>query len=80
MIQSWGAAFGAPGMGSVSRYCLSHSPVPVIVVRPERKVRKAMEKRKANPKRGKHFDESVILFYSPPLNLLLNNVVFLWTG
>lgn len=57
MIQSWGAAFGAHGMGSVSRYCLSHSPVPVIVVRPERKVRKAMEKRRANPKRGKHFDE-----------------------
>lgn len=57
MIQSWGAAFGAPGMGSVSKYCLSRSPVPVIVVRPERKVRKAVEKRKANPKRGTHFDE-----------------------
>lgn len=57
MIQSWGAAFGAPGMGSVSKYCLSRSPVPVIVVRPERKVKKAMEKRKADPKRGKHFDE-----------------------
>jgi len=57
MIQSWGAAFGAPGMGSVSKYCLSHSPVPVIVVRPERKVKKAMEKRRADPKRGKHFDE-----------------------
>jgi len=57
MIQSWGAAFGAPGMGSVSKYCLSHSPVPVIVVRPERKVKKAVEKRRADPKRGKHFDE-----------------------
>lgn len=57
MIQSWGAAFGAPGMGSVSKYCLCHSPVPVIVVRPERKVKKAMEKRRADPKRGKHFDE-----------------------
>jgi len=44
------------GMGSVSKYCLTHSPVPIIVVRPERKVRKAMEKRKADPKRGTHFD------------------------
>jgi len=58
MIQSWGAALGAPGMGSVSKYCLSRSPVPIIVVRPERKVRKAQAKRKADPKRGKHFDGS----------------------
>ncbi|KAK7056955.1 hypothetical protein VNI00_002673 [Paramarasmius palmivorus] len=43
-------------MGSVSKYCLTHSPVPIIVVRPERKVKKAMEKRRANPKRGFHFD------------------------
>jgi len=57
MIQSWGAALGAPGMGSVSKYCLSRSPVPIIVVRPERKVRKAQAKRKADPKRGKHFDK-----------------------
>jgi len=57
MIQTWGAALGAPGMGSVSRYCLSRSPVPIIVVRPERKVRKTQAKRKADPKRGKHFDE-----------------------
>lgn len=60
-MKAWGAAFGAPGMGSVSKYCLSHSPVPIIVVRPESKVRKAMEKRKADPKRGKHFDEYVAL-------------------
>lgn len=39
-----------------SRYCLTHSPVPVIVVSPERKVRKAIEKRRADPKRGKHFE------------------------
>lgn len=44
------------GIGSVSRYCLSHSPVPVIVVRPERKVRKAMAKRRKDPKRGRHFE------------------------
>ncbi|KAL0566758.1 hypothetical protein V5O48_015240 [Marasmius crinis-equi] len=43
-------------MGSVSRYCLTHSPVPIIVVRPERKTKKAIEKRRANPKRGLHFD------------------------
>jgi len=49
--------FGALGMGSVSKHCLSHSPVPVIVVRPERKVRKAFEKRRADPKRGTHFDQ-----------------------
>jgi len=57
VIQTWGAALGAPGMGSVSKYCLSRSPVPIIVVRPEKKVRKAQAKRKADPKRGKHFDE-----------------------
>ncbi|EPS96385.1 hypothetical protein FOMPIDRAFT_141411 [Fomitopsis schrenkii] len=57
MIQSWGAAFGTPGkLGSVSRYCLSHSPVPIIVVRPEDKVRKTMAKRRADPKRGSHFE------------------------
>jgi hypothetical protein len=44
------------GMGSISKYCLSHSPVPVIVVRPERKVKKNVEKRKADPKRGRHFE------------------------
>ncbi|KIJ28535.1 hypothetical protein M422DRAFT_131065, partial [Sphaerobolus stellatus SS14] len=32
VLQQWGAALGAPGMGSVSRYCVSRSPVPVIVV------------------------------------------------
>ncbi|KAG7096102.1 hypothetical protein E1B28_006778 [Marasmius oreades] len=42
-------------MGSVSRYCLTHSPVPIIVVRPERKTKKAIEKRRADPKRGFHF-------------------------
>lgn len=45
------------GMGSVSKYCLSHSPVPIIVVRPERKVKKTKAKRRADPKRGIHFDE-----------------------
>ncbi|KAI0062576.1 hypothetical protein BV25DRAFT_1825585 [Artomyces pyxidatus] len=57
MRQAWGAAFGAQGMGGVSKYCLSHSPVPIIVVRPESKVRKTLDKRRADPKRGIHFDE-----------------------
>lgn len=63
MMQAWGAAFGSSSMGSVSKYCLSHSPVPIIVVRPESKVRKAMAKRRADPKRGKHFDEYVCLVH-----------------
>ncbi|AFR96453.1 universal stress protein [Cryptococcus neoformans C23] len=53
-LQSWGKALGAPGMGSVSRFCVSHSPVPVIVVRPERKVKKHLEKRQNDPKRGQY--------------------------
>jgi hypothetical protein len=83
-------ALGAPGMGSVSRFAVSHSPVPVIVVRyvtlpdsqmiayltpllicpllsvphdprrmslpcrPERKVKKTLQKRQADPKRGQY--------------------------
>ncbi|KAG7580000.1 hypothetical protein FFLO_00208 [Filobasidium floriforme] len=53
-LQKFGAALGAPGMGSVSRYCVSHSPVPVIVVRPERKVKKTLAKRQNDPKRQKY--------------------------
>ncbi|KAN0094451.1 hypothetical protein V8E55_002738 [Tylopilus felleus] len=45
------------GVGSVSKYVLSRSPVPIIVVRPESKVRKVREKRLKDPKRGTHFDE-----------------------
>ncbi|KAK7450608.1 hypothetical protein VKT23_012918 [Stygiomarasmius scandens] len=52
--KAWQIGKGA--MGSVSRYSLTHSPVPIIVVRPERKVNKAKEKRRADPKRGTHFD------------------------
>jgi hypothetical protein len=57
-LSAWSAAFvgAAAGMGSVSKYCLSRSPVPIIVVRPESKVRKTMAKRRADPKRGKHFE------------------------
>ncbi|KZV78068.1 hypothetical protein EXIGLDRAFT_790488, partial [Exidia glandulosa HHB12029] len=59
-IRTWGAALTG-GVGSVSKYCLSRSPVPVIVVRPERKVRKTTEKRRADPKRRTHFDECVFI-------------------
>ncbi|KAG8216219.1 hypothetical protein J3R82DRAFT_8257 [Butyriboletus roseoflavus] len=45
------------GVGSVSKYALSHSPVPIIVVRPESNVRKVREKRLKDPKRGTHFNE-----------------------
>ncbi|KAH7883107.1 hypothetical protein F5I97DRAFT_1902027 [Phlebopus sp. FC_14] len=53
--KSGGGVFS--GVGSVSKYALAHSPVPLIVVRPERKVRKVREKRRRDPKRGIHFDE-----------------------
>ncbi|KAF8953327.1 hypothetical protein BDZ97DRAFT_1713168 [Flammula alnicola] len=55
LVQGLGVG-GGGSIGSVSKYCLSHSPVPVIVVRPGRKLRKAVEKRRADPKRGKHFE------------------------
>ena len=57
MKQAFGVAFGSQSMGGVSKYCLRHSPVPVIVVRPESTVRKTLDKRRADPKRGIHFDE-----------------------
>ncbi|KAH9981941.1 hypothetical protein BJV77DRAFT_1029766, partial [Russula vinacea] len=57
MKQAFGVAFGSQSMGGVAKYCLRHSPVPVIVVRPESKVRKTLDKRRADPKRGIHFDD-----------------------
>ncbi|KAJ4473860.1 hypothetical protein J3R30DRAFT_3296078 [Lentinula aciculospora] len=54
--RAWQVGIGKGTMGSISRYCLTHSPVPIIVVRPERKVKKTVEKRRADPKRGTHFD------------------------
>ncbi|EJU01388.1 hypothetical protein DACRYDRAFT_95041 [Dacryopinax primogenitus] len=58
-MKALGAALGAPGMGSVSRWCVSHSPVPVIVVRPERKVKKTLDKRRNDPKRAQDHWERV---------------------
>ncbi len=37
--------------GSVSKYCLQNSPVPVVVVKPSRKREKSRKKRQANPAR-----------------------------
>lgn len=53
-LQNWGKAFGAPGMGSISRFAVTHAPVPVIVVRPERKVKKTIKRREAAGKRGQY--------------------------
>jgi hypothetical protein len=42
--------------GSVSKYCLQHSPVPVIVVRPSSKRDKARSKRALDPNRHAYKD------------------------
>ncbi|KAF8466405.1 hypothetical protein BDZ91DRAFT_629105, partial [Kalaharituber pfeilii] len=42
--------------GSVSKYCLQHSPVPVIVVRPSNKREKKKKKRQADPARRSYMD------------------------
>ncbi|KAF9193928.1 hypothetical protein BGZ51_001914, partial [Haplosporangium sp. Z 767] len=42
-------------LGSISRYCLHHSPVPVIVVRPERKLNKSKNKTKGIFRRRSSF-------------------------
>ncbi|CAI6340009.1 unnamed protein product [Periconia digitata] len=42
--------------GSVSKYCLQHSPVPVIVVRPSSKRDKARNKRALDPNRHSYRD------------------------
>lgn len=36
---------------------MSHSPVPVIVVQPDRRRARAKEKRQANPKRRSGYDQ-----------------------
>lgn len=42
--------------GSVSKYCLQHSPVPVIVVRPNEKREKKKRKRQDNPARKTYME------------------------
>lgn len=42
--------------GSISKYCLQHSPVPVVVVRPSQKREKKKAKREADPTRRAYRD------------------------
>ncbi|KAJ4305236.1 hypothetical protein N0V90_000767 [Kalmusia sp. IMI 367209] len=58
--------------GSVSKYCLQHSPVPVIVVRPSSKRDKARNKRALDPNRHAYKDlleKSGNLIDTDPRNL-----------
>ncbi|SCV73814.1 BQ2448_6244 [Microbotryum intermedium] len=43
-----------PMMGSISKYCVARSPVPVVVVRPEDKVQASLNARRSDSKRQKH--------------------------
>ncbi|KAF8879841.1 hypothetical protein BD779DRAFT_1119754 [Infundibulicybe gibba] len=54
--QNMGMEMGI-GMCNVSKHYPIHSPVPIIVGRPERKVKKVVEKPRAGPKRGRHFGD-----------------------
>ncbi|KAF2813825.1 adenine nucleotide alpha hydrolases-like protein [Mytilinidion resinicola] len=55
--------------GSVSKYCLQHSPVPVIVVRPSTKRDKAKQKRKAD---GRHAYKDILDKAAPMTGHILN--------
>jgi len=55
--------------GSVSKYCLQHSPVPVIVVRPSTKRDKAKQKRKAD---GRHGYKDILDKAAPMSGHILN--------
>lgn len=64
--------------GSVSKYCLQHSPVPVIVVRPSSKRDKARSKRANDPDRHGYRDilaksESLIDVNSPRNSFFAND-------
>ena len=48
-----------PG-GSVSKYCLQNSPVPVVVVRPKEQREKSKAKRMANSSKKQGYDTSVL--------------------
>ncbi|GAA6050609.1 hypothetical protein JCM3770_001486 [Rhodotorula araucariae] len=47
--------FKSAFMGSISRWAVARSPVPVVVVRPDAKVREALERRLQDPKRGRSY-------------------------
>lgn len=53
IVGTKGKAIGLQSLraGSISKYCLQHSPVPVVVVRPDRKREKIKNKRMADPSR-----------------------------
>ncbi|KAK6332200.1 hypothetical protein TWF718_002727 [Orbilia javanica] len=53
--------------GSVSKYCLQHSPVPVIVVRPNEKRERKKRKRQDNPARRTYMD---IMSKTPQLSTI----------
>ena len=42
--------------GSISKYCLQHSPIPCVVVRPSQKRQKKKAKREADPTRQSYRD------------------------
>ncbi|CAG8544060.1 683_t:CDS:2 [Ambispora leptoticha] len=48
-------------MGSISMYCLQNSPVPVIVVRPEKRVKQEQEKKLKKKKRKDSLEPSILL-------------------
>ncbi|RPA79313.1 adenine nucleotide alpha hydrolases-like protein, partial [Ascobolus immersus RN42] len=56
--------------GSVSKYCLQHSPVPVIVVRPSNKREKKKKKRQADPSRRAYMSILEKSSYDSTFNLL----------
>ncbi|BGP50075.1 hypothetical protein JCM10450v2_005984 [Rhodotorula kratochvilovae] len=47
--------FKSAFMGSISRWAVARSPVPVVVVRPDAKVREALERRLQDHKRGRSY-------------------------
>ncbi|GEM10323.1 usp (universal stress protein) family protein [Rhodotorula toruloides] len=47
--------FKSAFMGSISRWAVARSPVPVVVVRPDDKVREALERRLQDQKRGRSY-------------------------
>lgn len=42
--------------GSVSKWCLQHSPIPVVVVKPRRKLENSKAKREANPNKVSYIE------------------------
>ncbi|GAA5903263.1 hypothetical protein JCM6882_008121 [Rhodosporidiobolus microsporus] len=47
--------FRSAMMGSISRWAVARSPIPVVVVRPDDKVRETLSRRLQDPKRGRSY-------------------------